>query len=217
MLIMSITRKLLLAALVAAASSSASAAITLSASAGLSSAQAGATTITFDDGLLPTGFASYDATPGALIAYPGNSGYAALPPADTSPYFFSVGQTHGQPGTSGVSFGGNGVSYFGYYMGSPDNYNVVTLYHGNTVLGTYTGSDMAAAASHMANGNQGVGFFVNYQASGGDTITRVTFSSSADAFETDNHAYIAAVPEPETYAMLLAGLGAIAFLRRRKA
>ena len=214
---MSMIKKLLLAAIVAAASASANAAITISASTGLTSSEAGATTLTFDNGLLPTGFASYDNTPGALIAYPGNSGYAALPPADTSAYFFSVGQTHGQPGTTSVNFGGNGVSYFGYYMGSPDNYNVVTLYHGNSVLGTYTGNDMAAAASHMANGNQGVGFFVNYKATGGDTITKVTFSSSTDAFETDNHAYIAAVPEPETYAMLLAGLGAIAFLRRRKA
>jgi len=215
---MSISKKLLLAAVIAAASASASASITLTATNGLTTSVGGATTLTFDDGLLPTGFATYDNTPGALIAYPGNSGYAALPPADTSAFFFSVGATHGQPSTSGVTFGGNGVSYFGYYMGSPDNYNIVTLYHGNTVLGTYNGGDMATAASHMADGNQGVGFFVNYTATGGDTITRVTFSSNTDAFETDNHAYLMApVPEPETYAMLLAGLGMLGLLRRRKA
>jgi hypothetical protein len=213
---MSISKKLALAAAFAAISASASAGVTISASTGLTSTAAGAVTLDFDNGLLPTGFATYDNTPGALIPYPGNSGYAALPPADTSAYFFSVGQTHGQPSTSGVTFGGNGVSYFGYYMGSPDSYNVVTLYHGNTVLGTYTGDDMAAAASHVANGNQGVGFFVNYKATGGDTITRVTFSANTDAFETDNHAYVMAVPEPETYAMLLAGLGMIGLLRRRK-
>jgi hypothetical protein len=213
---MSILKKLLLAAVIAAASTSASAAISVSASAGLTSSEGGATTLTFDNGLLPNGFATYDNNPGALIPYPGNSGYAALPPADSSAYFFSVGATHGQPSSSSVTFGGNGVSYFGYYMGSPDNYNIVTLYHGNTELGTYTGNDMAAAASQMANGNQGVGFFVNYKASGGDTITKVTFSSNTDAFETDNHAYIAAVPEPETYAMLLGGLSMLAFLVRRK-
>jgi hypothetical protein len=215
---MSISKKLVLAAAFAAISASASAGVTISASNGLTSTEAGAVTLDFDNGLLPTGFATYDNTPGALIAYPGNSGYAALPPADTSAFFFSVGATHGQPSTSGVTFGGNGVSYFGYYMGSPDSYNIVTLYHGNTVLGTYNGGDMATAASHMANGDQGVGFFVNYNATGGDTITRVTFSSNTDAFETDNHAYVMApVPEPETYAMLLAGLGLLGFLRRRKA
>jgi len=215
---MSISKKLALAAAFAAISASASAGVIISASTGLTSTEAGAVTLDFDNGLLPTGFATYDNTPGALIAYPGNSGYAALPPADSSAFFFSVGATHGQPSTSGVTFGGNGVSYFGYYMGSPDSYNIVTLYHGNTVLGTYNGGDMATAASHMANGDQGVGFFVNYNTTGGDTITRVTFSSNTDAFETDNHAYVMApVPEPETYAMLLAGLGMIGLLRRRKA
>ncbi|MEG1329583.1 MAG: FxDxF family PEP-CTERM protein, partial [Janthinobacterium sp.] len=33
----------------------------------------------------------------------------------------------------------------------------------------------------------------------------------------DNVSVMAAVPEPETYAMLLAGLGLMGFLRRRKA
>ena len=216
---MSIFKKLALAAAVAAISASASAGVTISASAGLTSSEAGAVTLDFDNGLLPAGFATYDNTPGALIGYPGNSGYAALPPADTSAYFFSVGATHGQPNTSGVSFGGNGVSYFGYYMGSPDNYNIVTLYHGNTVLGTFNGDDISADDNApTATGKQSLAFFFKYHATGGDTITRVTFSSNTDAFETDNHAYVMApVPEPETYAMLLAGLGMIGLLRRRKA
>src|ERR1700740_2353374 len=100
--------KVLLAAALAAAASGASAAVTFDATAGLNSLVGGVTTNTFDDGLLPTGFATYDNTPGALIAYPGNPGYAALPPGDASPYFFSVGQTHGQPATSGVTFAGSG-------------------------------------------------------------------------------------------------------------
>jgi hypothetical protein len=49
----------------------------------------------------------------------------------------------------------------------------------------------------------------------------VTFTSGSNAFETDNHAFIAsvtAVPEPETYALMLAGLGFLgAVVRRKKA
>jgi hypothetical protein len=44
----------------------------------------------------------------------------------------------------------------------------------------------------------------------------VTFSSTQNAFESDNHSYIAAVPEPETYAMLLAGLGLVSAVARRR-
>jgi hypothetical protein len=208
-------RKILLAAALAASATAASAAVTYDATPGLNSLAGGAITNTFDDGLLPAGFATYDNTPGALIPFPGNSGYAALPPADTSAYFFSVGATHGQPSLSGVSFGGNGVSYFGYYMGSPDSYNIVTLYSGNDVVLQISGNEMAAAANTMANGNQGTGFYMNFHGNG-TNITRVTFAANTDAFETDNHAYIAAVPEPETYAMLLAGLGLVGFAARRR-
>jgi hypothetical protein len=209
-------RKILLAAALAAGAAGAHAAVTYDATGGLTSTEPGpVVTNTFDDGLLPTGFATYDLTPGALIPFPGNSGYAALPPADTSAYFFSVGATHGQPSMSGVSFAGNGVSYFGYYMGSPDNYNIVTLYSGNTVVLQISGTEMAAAANTMANGNQGTGFYMNFHGNG-TNITRVTFAANTDAFETDNHSYIMAVPEPETYAMLLAGMGLVGFAARRR-
>jgi hypothetical protein len=209
-------RKILLAAALAAAATGASAAVTYDATAGLMSTEPGSVvTNTFDDGMLPAGFATYDNTPGAIIPFPGNSGYAALPPGDISPYFFSVGTTHGQPSSSSVTFGGMGVSYFGYYMGSPDGYNEVTMYSGNQVVLHITGNEMATAALTMANGNQGTGFYMNFHGNG-TNITKVTFSANSDAFETDNHSYIAAVPEPETYAMLLAGLGLVGCAARRR-
>ena len=68
----------------------------------------------------------------------------------------------------------------------------------------------------MADGNQSHGFYMNFNTTAGTTISRVTFSSTSNAFETDNHAYIAAVPEPETYAMLLTGLGLVGFASRRR-
>lgn len=205
--------KTLLALSLAGAALSASAAVTYTATAGLTSGVGGVTTNTFDDGLLPVGFATYDQL-GALIPAPGNSGYAAEPPGDVTT-FFSVGVSNGQPSSSSVTFGGLGVSYFGYYMGSPDNYNIVTMYSGNTMVLQINGTDMATAASLMADGNQQVGFYMNFFTNGGTTITKVTFSANQNAFESDNHSYISAVPEPETFAMLLTGLGLLGLASRR--
>lgn len=207
--------KFLLAAALSAVAASAGANVIYSATSGLNSLVSGVTTNTFDNGLLPTGFATYDNTPGALIANPGNPGYAAMPPGDTSRYFFSVGQTHGQPSLSGVTFAGNGVSYFGFYMGSPDAYNIVTVYSGNNIALQLSGNDMASAAQTVANGNQAMGYYMNLF-DNGTNITRVTFAANTDAFETDNHSY-RAVPEPQTLAVMLTGLGLLAFMRRRKA
>lgn len=203
----------LLALGLAGAALSASAGVTYTATGGTTSGVAGVTTNTFDDGLLPAGFATYDQL-GALIPSPGNPGYAAQPPGDPTA-FFSVGVSNGQPSSSSVTFGGLGVSYFGYYMGSPDGYNIVTMYSGNTMVLQITGTDMASAASLMANGNQQTGFYMNFFTDSGTTITKVTFSSNQNAFESDNHSYIAAVPEPGTYAMLLTGLGLLGFASRR--
>lgn len=211
---MSLTKTLLAIALTGAALS-AHAGVSYTATSGNtpSGTAAAATVISFDDGLLPSGFASYDKLSAIMPAggYPGTS---APPPGDATRYF-SVGIS-GQPGTSSVDFSGFGASYFGFYMGSPDDYNVVTLYSGNTQVLKINGTDMAQAASLLADGNQSHGFYMNFATDAGTTISRVTFSSTGNAFETDNHAYIAAVPEPETYAMLLTGLGLVGFASRRR-
>ncbi|MYM21146.1 PEP-CTERM sorting domain-containing protein [Duganella sp. FT135W] len=205
--------KLLLGLSLAGAALGAQATVTYNATSGLTSLNPGPglVTNTFDGQVLPTGFATYDSA-AALIAAPGNSGYAAEPFNDTTD-FFSVGTSHGQVSSSSVTFGGLGVSYFGFYMSSPDTYNTVTFY---TSAGaeTITGTQMAGKAGVAVDGNQGVGFYMNFYSAA--PITKVTFSSNQDAFETDNHSYIAAVPEPETYAMLLAGLGLVSVAARRR-
>ena len=48
----------------------------------------------------------------------------------------------------------------------------------------------------------------------GDAITSLVFkSTNANAFEASN---VTAIPEPGTYAMLLAGLGVIGFVANRR-
>jgi len=206
--------KTLLAIALAGAALSAQAGVTYTATSGTTSAVSGVSTITFDDGVLPSGYATYDSAH-AIMAIGGLPGESAPPPNDGTRYF-SVGVSGGQVSSSSVDFAGKGASYFGYYMGSPDSYNVVTLYSGNTMLLQINGTNMAQAASVLADGNQGHGFYMNFFTNSGTTISRVTFSSSANAFETDNHSYAAAVPEPETYAMLLTGLGLVGFASRRR-
>lgn len=210
--------KTLLAAALALAATSASAAITYNASGGMFSTEPGQVTLDFDDLMLPSGFASYT---GTVIPFPGNGGYAAEPPGDLTA-FYSVGATNGQMPVTSATFGGPGISYFGFYMGSPDTYNSMTFYNGATAIFTLNGSQMAAAALLMPDGNQSHGFYMNVHANGGPSFTKIEFSSvdgngnAINAFETDNHAYVISVPEPESYAMFGAGLGLLALLRRRK-
>jgi hypothetical protein len=139
------------------------------------------------------------------------SGIAARPVGAIDNYL-SVGNSGTSSGPSSLTFS-QGLSYFGFLWGSPDAYNTVTFWNGSTQLGSFDGS----AVLTPPNGDQSFSSFFNVSATGGDLITKVTFASNGMAFETDNHAFVTAVPEAETYAMMLAGLGLMgAVVRRRK-
>ena len=212
---MSISKPLLALAL-AAASFSASAAVdltTVQITDGLFTPLAGATTVTFDS-VIPAGV-SY--TGGYIATGSVGSEYAA-PPGDNTSYL-TVGTSGYQTGPATATFSGAGATYFGFYLGSPDSYNSVTFKGSDGSSTTLTGDQLVSyiVPPINADGNQGNGFYFGVKSTLGTTFTSVSFNSTSNAMETDNHAFILAVPEPETYAMLLAGLGLIGLVRRRKA
>jgi hypothetical protein len=176
---------------------------------GVTSSEVLATTIDFESGM-PGNYSGghlYNVSSGEYAQPPGSGGY-----------YLSVGASPAeQTGTATATFAG--LSYFGYYWGSPDKYNMVTVHTADGGSYTLDGSQVVAAASaaEPSWGSRDAGIYVNIRANGSN-ITAIDFSSpTQNALETDNHAYISAVPEPETYAMMAAGLGLLAFMRRRKA
>lgn len=172
----------------------------------VASGTAGGLGYSFTDGAL------YNTSVGGVTARPGGTSLGN---------FWSIGDTpSAQNGPGVLTFGGLGALYVGFMWGSVDSYNQVEVWSGATLLGSYGGSFVTSPA----NGNQsplGTAYF-NVSTTSPQAITKMVFTSTGtptgvakNAFETDNFA-VTAVPEPETYAMLLAGLGLIGTIARRR-
>lgn len=101
-----------------------------------------------------------------------------------------------------------------FYWGSIDTFNFVdVLGAGGVTLSTVVGG-----AIPPANGDQSAPATnrrVNFVAGPGEVITGLRLRSTGVAFEVDNFA-AAAVPEPATWAMLVAGFGLVGFATRRR-
>lgn len=113
--------------------------------------------------------------------------------------------------TATMSFAA-GTKYVGFLWGSVDTYNTVTFFDGVTAIAAFTGGPGGLGVNQVpsGNGDQSVAQYFNFYAS---SITSVEFKSGGNAFEIDN---VSAVPEPETYALMLAGLVGIGFMVRRR-
>ena len=185
---------------------------------------ASATTVNFDS--LPVGSSvsnfvvdngSTKATYNKGAIYDSSIDGVTARPAFTNGNYLSVGiSPEAQVGPATVSFS-NPVNYYGFLWGSIDAYNTVLfdLMGGTQNSVSFTGDDIL----FPADGIQGKPAYFNFFATGAETIRNITFLSSNNAFETANHAFsVSSVPEPETYALMLAGLGLMgAVARRRKA
>jgi hypothetical protein len=122
----------------------------------------------------------------------------------------------------GVTAGGNatlqstmGYSLVSFFLGSIDTFNgVQILSTTGAVIAQFTGSDFVIPA----NGDQDLPSTnrrVTYTTSAGDTlIGGIRFTSGGNATEVDNVVF--AVPEPSTWAMMLAGFGMIGLAMRSR-
>jgi hypothetical protein len=141
-----------------------------------------------------------------------------------------------------------GVKYFGYWLSALDRGNNVTFYSGNRELFTFSSADAKTFIDGLPNKNQYYGnpnsnfsgrnrgepyAFLNFYARGNVSFDRIVFTErpQVGGYESDNHtvgrwktisgtviATAGGVPEPATWAMLIAGFGMVGLsARRRKA
>lgn len=109
-----------------------------------------------------------------------------------------------------------GTTYVGFLWGSVDEGNRVTFYDTNSVaIASYTGGTQGLANFQVPTGTglQSESLYFGFSSS---SIGSARFSSLTNSFEIDNLSAVAAVPEPETYALMLGGLAAIGFVARRR-
>jgi hypothetical protein len=150
-----------------------------------------------------------------------SSGYYAAPFISGSNGAGFGGQPAGADTTRYLSSGIGSVvfdftsnqTYFGLLWGSVDDYNSLSFYKGGLLVGSYTGSQIWAAA----NGDQGTQgtFYVNFDDVSG-SFNRVVASSTQYAFEIDNIAYNSrSVPDAGSSAALV-GLGLVGLMSLRR-
>lgn len=142
---------------------------------------------------------------------------AAQPFGSTGNYF-TVGPADGSPGVLDLSAFIN-IAQISFIWGSVDGYNTLeVLDRLGGVLATFDGFDAAV----NPNGNQDLPItnpvaFLNITGADQFNIGGLRLSSTQNAFEIDNVAIQAAVPEPGTWLLMLLGFGAIgASLRSRR-
>jgi hypothetical protein len=150
---------------------------------------------------------------GTVIVQSVNNGNGA-PPANSNPLGTSYLSVLGG-GSATINFGP--TLGFQFDWGSIDSYNTLTVY-------TNFGSGVVIPGTNFvnpANGNQispGTnGLFTVFSDDPSEQFTGIKLESGTNSFEIDNLAIQSgAVPEPATWAMLIAGFGLVGVAMRRR-
>lgn len=131
-------------------------------------------------------------------------------PKGTVTDFLAAGVLAGQPATLTFT---SPVSYLSFLWGSPDLYNLLTVIS-TDISQVFTVASLGFA---VTDGNQAFSQYVQFASAPGSKITGVVFSNTPaqDAFEVANFS-VNTVPEASTYALMLAGLGIVSFVARRR-
>ena len=142
------------------------------------------------------------ATPALAYVATGSVADVSLAPAGTVDSFLVV-----QPnGSATMDLGG--VSTFSFLWGSPDLFNGVSIATSSGAE-AFSGLDFQTLFGLAADGSNANTRLFTIFAGAGQLLQGITFASSGIAFEL---AVASPVPEPQTYALMLAGLVVVVYL-----
>jgi hypothetical protein len=149
-----------------------------------------------------------------IATAPGTTGVTEAPagtPAGTNYLTVPIAQSSG---SATLDLGGEFKSV-SFYWGSVDAYNTVTLFQADGSFTSFTGSQIGFGVDPNGDTTDNdSNVRVNFSALGRG-ITSIRFDSTQYAFETDTFAG-AAVPEPASWALMIAGFGLIGAASRRR-
>lgn len=169
----------------------------------------GATTIDFNSGC------GYVSCIGDFALVNGNESGKYAQPLGIDSQYLSVPNPSATTLSATFSLGTT-ADYFGLFWGSIDSYNFISFYLDNTLVASYSGSDLVG---QFADGNQ-LSFasnrYINFNF-GNDVFDSVKLTSNGFAFESDNHAFkqLVSVTEPTTALLFLIGLVGLGLARRQ--
>lgn len=179
--------------------------VAVAAAIALVSPLASATVLTFDDigsdGFVPSNYGGLDWSASSWFAYAGEQAPFS---AHSGDYRATVGWD-GSVDTSAVSFLAASTFDGAWFAGFEGVSVAFDLYYQGALVGSSASLGLSGTSSFLSSGYAGL-------------VDRVTIRSNDHAnFVMDDFTFSAPVPEPESIAMMLAGLGLVgAAARRRK-